>query len=404
MKYTMVIPTYWGRKKKEGWREGDAIYDHPTPLDEEGTLRRAVESTGILKDKDFRLAVIAVATSTDIEEQVEEKVKRILKKAKISVPVSFFSHSNLKKLHNILKRNKMWSYRDLCHLRGYSNIRNICLILAALYDSDAVLLIDDDEYFHDPGFMRKAKKFIGNNEIYAVAGYYVSPDGSFILHRKREPWMTFWNKIDAMNFAFERIIATSPRLKPTPFVFGGNMVIHKWMFRKIPFDPYVTRGEDIDYLMNAKMFEYDFYLDNRLAIVHDPPPKTHPKWQQMREDIYRFSYSRSKIQFQTEKKGMRRLTAHSFDPYPGEFLKIHLEEKIFRSSMMLALEYLKEGDRESYEECMRNIQIVYDEADPGFDPFENLISLQKRWSRLMRWLSTRKNREKARKSIEILQD
>lgn len=400
----MVIPTYWGRKKKMGWKEGDAIYDHPTPLDEEGTLQRAVESIRILKDRDFHLVIIAVATTPDIEKQVEEKVKKILKKSNIPVPVSIFSHSHLKKLHHILKRNKMWSYRDLCQLRGYSNIRNICLVVTALTNSDAAVLIDDDEYFHDSNFMRKAKKFIGANDVYAVAGYYVTHDNDYILRKKIEPWMTFWNKVELMNNAFEIVIGTSPRLKPTPFVFGGNMIIHKEMFQKIPFDPYVPRGEDIDYLMNAKMYGYEFYLDNRLAIVHDPPPKTHPQWQQLREDIYRFSFSRAKIFFQTEKKGMKKLTAHSFDPYPGEFLKIHLEEKVFRSCVMLGLEYLKEGDKNSFEECMNNIQIVHQEAFPGFDPFENLISLQKRWCKLMRWISIRKNREKAYKSLEILQE
>lgn len=404
MKYTMVIPTYWGRKKKIGWKEGDAIYDHPTPLDEEGTLQRAVESIQILKDKDFQLVILAAATSVEIEEQVEEKVKKILKKANVPVPCSFLSHSHLKKIHNILKRNKMWSYRDLCQLSGYPNIRNMCLIVSTLYESDVVVLIEDDEYFHDPHFMKKAKKFIGQDEIYAVAGYYITSDGDYLYRKEKEPWMIFWNKIDTLNRAFERIIGTSPRLKPTPFAFGGNMVIHKEMYKKIPFDSNVPRGEYIDYLINARMYGYEFYLDNQLAIVHDPPPKTHPKWQQMREDIYRFCFSRAKILFQTEKKNMRKVTAHSFDPFPGEFFKIHLEEKVYRASMMLGLEYLKEGDKESYEECMKNIEIVYDEAVPGFDPFEHLISLQKRWCKLMRWFSIRKNREKASKTLEVLQE
>jgi len=41
MKVTMVIPSYWARESGVGWKEGDAIYDHPSPLDSEGTLLRA---------------------------------------------------------------------------------------------------------------------------------------------------------------------------------------------------------------------------------------------------------------------------------------------------------------------------------------------------------------------------
>jgi len=51
------------------------------------------------------------------------------------------------------------------------------------------------------------------------------------------------NAISKMNEAFDKIIGTEPRLKETPFVFGGNMVIHRDLFSVIPFDPNVPRGE-----------------------------------------------------------------------------------------------------------------------------------------------------------------
>ena len=44
----MVIPTYWARERSVGLKEGDAIYDHPTPLDNEGTLLRALKSIRVL--------------------------------------------------------------------------------------------------------------------------------------------------------------------------------------------------------------------------------------------------------------------------------------------------------------------------------------------------------------------
>ena len=70
MKATMVIPSYWGRKSSVGWQEGDAIYDHPTPLDDEGTLQRALQSTAVLEDTDCKRAGRAVPTSDDIAEDV----------------------------------------------------------------------------------------------------------------------------------------------------------------------------------------------------------------------------------------------------------------------------------------------------------------------------------------------
>ena len=32
MRKTMIIPTYWCRKTGDPWQEGDAVYDHPTPV------------------------------------------------------------------------------------------------------------------------------------------------------------------------------------------------------------------------------------------------------------------------------------------------------------------------------------------------------------------------------------
>ena len=74
MKVTMVIPSYWARESKVGWKEGDAIYDHPTPLDNEDTLLRTVRSIEILKDKDFQLIILAVATSEDIASRLKRRL------------------------------------------------------------------------------------------------------------------------------------------------------------------------------------------------------------------------------------------------------------------------------------------------------------------------------------------
>ncbi|RLB11428.1 MAG: hypothetical protein DRG27_01250, partial [Deltaproteobacteria bacterium] len=93
-KPVMVIPTYWRREKSEGIKKTDLIYDHPTPLDENGTLKRAIESTKVLKDKDFLLVIIAVANAEDIEQRVEEKVVKIISSSDVEVPVFFFSHSH----------------------------------------------------------------------------------------------------------------------------------------------------------------------------------------------------------------------------------------------------------------------------------------------------------------------
>ena len=63
MKTTMMIPSYWAREAGLGARKTDAVYDHPTPVDHDGTLRKALESIKVLNDTDFNLVVIAAANA-----------------------------------------------------------------------------------------------------------------------------------------------------------------------------------------------------------------------------------------------------------------------------------------------------------------------------------------------------
>ena len=403
MNTVMVIPTYWGREKAIGWQEGDDIYDHPTPLDEKGSLQRVIESTRILPDEDYQLVIIGVSTAKDIELQVERRIKELISRCSTRVGAHLFSHSHLRKIKQLLESNGKGDLAPLLSLRGYSNVRNMCLFVAHLFSAEVVVLIDDDELFHDPHFLSKARQFIGKTAqgkpVLAVAGYYVDADENYLCKREGEPWMTYWDKNGLMNRAFQQIIGEEPRLKETPFVFGGNMILHRELFSRIPFDPGITRGEDIDYLINARMFGYPFFLDNQLSIKHLPPPKPHPLWRRLREDIYRFVFERAKLASQKSRAGMTRLEPEVLDPYPGEFLKENLTELIYKSNLMLALEYLQKGDSVASQECLRNIFLAQFDAIPKIDPFDNLVALQKSWSQLMEFFSSEKVLDKAKKGV-----
>ena len=403
----MVIPSYWARESETGHKDGDAIYDHPTPLDSEGTLFRAMQSIEMLEDKDFQLVIIAVGTAEDIEPEVENRVAGIIKSANPGVEVMLFGHSHLTQIRDLLRRDNRVKnteeYINLLQLRGYSNIRNLCIFIPHVMGSEVAVLIDDDEVFEDPKFISKAKEFIGKRidgrTINAVAGYYRQPDGDYHVKRPYHPWMKYWDQYARMNEAFDIIIGTEPRLKETPFVFGGNMVLHRNLFTRVPFDPNVLRGEDIDFLINARMLGFPFFFDNQLSIMHLPPPKTHPTWMQLREDIYRFIYERAKIEMQKDLEGTTKVFPEDFDPYPGCFLKADLESKIEQACKLLSEEYLAQGDRKGSAEALNNISLARTDALPKFDPFQRLCELQKRWRELMLVTSREDIRSRIRNSI-----
>jgi CRP-like cAMP-binding protein len=397
MKTVMVIPTYWSRDSATIWKPGDVVYDHPTPLDQEGTLPKTLESLNVLADTDFSVVILACSTAPDIEHAVEERVTNLVRAAKPPVETYVISHSHLQALHQALTAAGREDLVNVLSLTGYANIRNMCLYVPYVLGAEVAVLIDDDELFDDPLFMSKARQFIGSRfmgqTIDGVAGYYINSKGTYYDDVPEEiHWMTYWDRFGSKREAFDQVIPGEPRLKLTPFAFGGCMVIHRALFRSVPFDPHITRGEDIDYVMNVRMFGFNFFLDNQLYIQHRPPPKTHPTWQRFREDIFRLLYERAKINGQTPQINMTLLDAEDFDPYPGEFLRETLDDKILKSNLILALDYLANDRVEDAKETIRNIWLARTKAIPKYNPFEAYLLFQRRW-RALRRLTSRELRE-----------
>ncbi len=97
---------------------------------------------------------------------------------------------------------------------------------------------------------------------------------------------------------------------------------------------------------------------------------------------------------------MTKIYPEELDPYPGCFLKSDLEQKIEMSSRLLSDEYLAQGDEKQSQEALKNIELANSDAVPGFDPFQNLCSLQKRWQELMEFTRKKEIQGGIRRIIE----
>ncbi|MCK4353413.1 hypothetical protein KAW65_08420 [candidate division WOR-3 bacterium] len=402
LKATIVIPTYWTAEEFIP-SANNPIYDHPTPLNSEGTLGRLLDSMKILKEKDFDVMIISVPTSQEIGKVgaysntpalIKKKVDAIIEPFKKLYNIHHFSYPDLLPIHKKLKELGKKEYIPYFSLDGYSNIRNMCLILPHILGTDIVILIDDDEVFEDPDFIKKAHAFIGKNEIYGIAGCYIQPYGGYKFKGKREWWKFLWNNTGAMNKVFELIETPAQiefvptyklgRLKETPFAGGGNMVIHKNLFTKVSFDPWINRGEDVDFLCNSKIAGFKFLLDTKLSILHLPPANKNPLWLQLREDIRRFIYMRIKLlkQGYSIKRTM---------PYPGYFLKFDLYFKIFITNRILAGAYFLKGQFKESVEFLKNILLVFKFRKEAYINYQKFINFSKGWPQFMNWLE--KNRD-----------
>jgi len=320
----IIVPTYWTYEEGEKGHE-NIIYDHPTPLNQNGTLSRLLESLKIIDGK-FGVLVISAASNFELKEQVETKVDKIIEPFKEIFSIAQFSFSDLEILRERL--NKLGIKKKMVSLEGYGNIRNIQLILAQITGAQVVVGLDDDEIVTDKDYLKKIWEFIGKEHdgkfVGGIAGFYRNKEGSNKVSKgETKSKNIFDNKLNIMDKAVEIIEKKQDRLVETNFVYGGNMVIHCQVFQNIPFDPYISRGEDIDYLINARMAGYHFFIDKELFIVHLPPPSGF----HLQEDVKRFIYEKGKLDKTKEMPELNPVLAESLEPYPGLFLHENLEAR-----------------------------------------------------------------------------
>jgi len=384
---TIVIPSYWGSPDGPSDVEEEIIFDHPTPLNNEGTLGRLLDSFDALEAKEFRIVIVAVTSSPPLTNKVIARMQEITQPYSRRYDITLLHSQNLDRLRRTLIHDGVSAAAcELINLGNYAAVRNMCSLAGILNGSEITVFLDDDEVITDSEFLSKAQEFIGTEYqgelIKAVAGYYLQTD-SYRLDVSKVPlWRKpYWNNAAAMNQAFELTIGRSPRLKPTPFVFGGNMTVHRDILMKVPFDPLITRGEDIDFLINLRINRITFWLDRELYIKHLPPKSSQLDWKRLREDIKRFLYERKKV---IDHGGIEGVSQEELMPYPGTFLGPDLEERIIRTNELLREEYKKLRDEQGMYECHKNIELVENNPFKDTDTSTWLKDLTTKWQELAR--------------------
>ncbi|OLS20031.1 MAG: hypothetical protein HeimC3_42420 [Candidatus Heimdallarchaeota archaeon LC_3] len=383
MKSIIVVPSYWRKGELE---EDDIIYDHPTDLiNPEETISKTLESLKIVKGN-FDILVIGAPTNPSIGNEMDEKIVSIIKLANLSAQVFYFGHKNFQSLQKSLK-NVFPKFSSLVSNRGYSNIRNLCILIPHLLDYEIAIFIDDDELITDKNYVIKATEFIGktiNKTLLGlVVGFYKNLDGSIYVDESNIPWWELvWNKPKLMNEGFRIVEESITRLADTPFAFGGNMIIHKHVWLKIPFDPLIRRGEDMDYLRNVKMFEFGVKLDRKLFIEHRPPKSKTPYLTRLHEDIYRFLYAQAKTKY----FGLKSV---DYLPYPGSFF-INTQGKVLLTELLYFIYYSQKDliQIKSFEDLLdklKELKPIYDKAIKFANENKNFYSnFQKQWKEMMK--------------------
>jgi hypothetical protein len=411
MKLSIVIPTYCCKpeyysptKKPESF----SYFDHPTPLNREGTLERLLESVKILKIPKgikLNLVIIPVGNSPGVQEEVERKVSRTVKKFAGKFETIIFRSSKLKKIERYTDSG---IFRGLIGLENYPKIRNLCILYTFIIGSDVTILIDDDEIFGDPEFLENAIEFIGKKRgektVQGVSGYYlnINPENphryTYLFDSKFIPWWKRLGRIWNTAFYIDKYLWTAFKfdqiLEISSFALGGNMVLSRELTKNIPFDPQIPRGEDMDYFLNAKLKGYPIYFDKNLSIKHLPPKYKVEDWEKLRMNMFRFLLARDKIGHQNL-KGFKSIPLEAMMPYPGQFLRGDLGPRIFFANIFLSLNYLLKGKITGFKRSLENICLAFrylKNKRRRKNVLKNYSEFHKDWKELIKDLD--KNREK----------
>ena len=336
MQISIVIPTYWGWETGKSRQPGDSIYDHPTPIDTTGTLGRCLESLKNITGYSFNVLIITSAINPALEQAAEAKVENIIAPFRKIFPIAQFGPSDLTLLRNRLAH--LGFDPEMVGLSNYANVRNCQLIGPHLLGSDVIVAIDDDEVITDADYLRKATEYLGQEcngvRVDGVAGIYVDRHGnSRLLERSdaRTSTNLFRRKDAIMNDALAHFEALPGRLVETSISLGGNMIFSRPLFETVSFDPWITRGEDIDYLINSRLHGRHWFLHKELFIVHLPPgaptqgSHSPPSYSKLQQDVIRFIYERAKLTEAANWPDIIPLKVEELDPYPGAFLREGLE-------------------------------------------------------------------------------
>jgi hypothetical protein len=320
----IVVPSYWTHPTTAPGDE-PTVFDHPTPLDEGGTLRRTLETFRVI-DGEFNVLVVAACAHPSLGGATREHVGEIIKPLAADMPLYLAGPGDVDRLNAQLPE-------PILSLDSYGNIRNVQLFVPYAAGADVEIGIDDDELIEDPAYLDKVLEFLGREHhgefVGGMAGPYYDADGEYQLAGADDlagHANIFIKKNYFMNEALKQAIGRPcpEKIVKSNVAFGGNMCMARTTIAQACHDPYIPRGEDYDYVINAAMAGVFFFTRPDMSIVHLPPDATGSqaadKISKMIADIRRFIYMREKHNYHRAHFPGEAFPLDYLLPYPGAYL------------------------------------------------------------------------------------
>lgn len=336
MKPVIVIPTYW-----EGTRDGalaPGAYDHTTSVSSTAPdLARCLRSLRQVRNLPS-VVVLAVCPAAQTQE-VRERVRLILREFP-DLDCRLVTNVEGSRIADRVNELAPHAIGEGVSLRGYGAIRNMGLAVAAIMACDVVIFMDDDELALGPDFMEKALYALGQQNrqglpILAKSGYFYDRSGSPLADEGPADLTTrWWTKRPEFNSWMRRALAAT-RISRSNYVCGGCLALHARAYMHVAFDPWITRGEDLDYLISMRLYGFEMWFDNQWVVRH-LPPETPSRAARFMQDVYRWFYERAKVEYANRQHDLNPVSPASLMPYPGPWISDQLDQRVRKTALARA--------------------------------------------------------------------
>lgn len=338
MNPTIVIPSYWAQD--DASLNAPGAYDHASaPTADRAELDRCLSS--LEQVRGLPRVIMLLVCPLGAEPAIEARVRAILA-AHPAIRSTLVCEREAAAIVERVSELAPKIRGEAVSLRGYGAIRNMGLAAAAVLGHDAVVFLDDDEVVLAPDFMEKALYGLGQQTrqglpILAKSGYFYNREGSPLASTVKKTGFTsrWWTKRIEFNRWMEQALRAT-RISRSNYVCGGCFALHARAFSRVAFDPYITRGEDLDYLFNMRLLGMDVWFDNAWVVKHLPPVQLEesPRFMQ---NVYRWYYERAKLAHAARQRDLNPVLATSLMPYPGPWISAGLDERVRKTALARAL-------------------------------------------------------------------
>ncbi len=348
MNPVIVIPSYWDRSARPGPLGERGVYDYTTPIDKplpdlEVCLSSLERVSGVLR------VIVLVVAPQDCEEAARARVNSICR-AHADLNPLVIGAQEATHVERAVGRMAHHVTGETVSLRGYGAIRNMGLAVAAVLGHDVVVFLDDDEVALEEDFLTKAVWGLGsltrqNLQVLVKSGFFIDELGSPYAEPSGEWSEKYWSKAAEFNRVMERAQTSSSRITRSNHLCGGCCALHAAAFSKVPFDPYITRGEDLDYVLNVRANGMDVWFDNEWFVQSQPPEEMAGAPSLFMQDVHRWLYEYRKLDAMNARRDLRTITPESLMPYPAPWLSSGVRRRVFRTALR---RFLTGPDRLAY--------------------------------------------------------